>query len=106
MSDVFCKICGKAAQWCCFYCGEIFYCSDHLCHHFSPEDVAEAREESRRRRQSEQGLSKEHSGHVVSKEQIEKEAYNKAFWTIAALIAFFLISLWLWSHGSGGEMAP
>jgi len=41
---------------------------------------------------------------MTSKEQIEKEAYNKAFWTIAALIALFLIFLWLWNHGSGAEM--
>ena len=28
-----CKICGKPASHYCLYCGEVFYCAEHTCHH-------------------------------------------------------------------------
>ena len=113
-----CKICGKEARWHCVYCGEIFYCSDHLCHHFSSEDVAEAREERNRRpaitetfdlrkeeiQNKESGESSNRYAFSTMDERArklkEEEARNTTIRWIAA-IAVIIFLIWLLASHSG-----
>jgi uncharacterized membrane protein YvbJ len=85
----FCKICGEPASHYCVYCGDIFYCAKHACHHIGtlPETLPPLVREEMQKRE-------------------KQEKKKRDFFIAVAVLAALALLVWLFSLFPGGTGTP